>query len=88
MTFASNALAPKHANRMIVRQNEVFDRLIRMLSQLFQPVACRSGRRAGFDRNYEIVTFDGAHIGITFGGQGEHTIRENLERFGFLCKVL
>jgi hypothetical protein len=72
---------------MVVRQHQVFHRLVCVLAQLRQPVTGGPGRGSGLERDQEVFTLNGAHVGVALGGQCVNTVSQYFKGFHLLTEV-
>ena len=77
----------QHPHGVVVREDEVADRLVGVLAQLGQPVARgdRGGQRLEADE--EVLALDGAEVGVSLGRQRVHAVGEDLEGLLLLAEV-
>ena len=77
----------KNPHCVIVGEDKVFDGLLRVLTELREPVSRRRGRRPRFDADEEVLSFDRPHIGVALCGECINALRQYLERLFFRRRI-
>jgi hypothetical protein len=75
------------ADGVVVAEDEVADGFVGVFAECGEPVVCGGGGGSGFEGDEEVLAFDGADVGVAFGGEGVDAVGEGFEGFGLVGEV-
>ncbi len=78
---------PQRPHCVIVREDQIPDRLCRVLTEAGQPLAGHHRCRPGLECDDEVVTFYRSDVGVPLGGERVDAVGEQLEGFLFRIEV-
>ena len=69
----------QNAHGVVMRQDQVLDRLVGVLTQPLQPIRAAAGVAKASRHDQEVLALDRADVGVALGREGVHPVGQYLE---------